>query len=91
MKYIQITVFYFLVIFLLLGCRKSVKKVVDKESENTGSYLLVEEWPKLYKNHVLGLPSGLGIDSNNNILVFTEQVGSGKRRSQKIKFKKTLF
>lgn len=62
--------FYFLLVFLLIGCRNPVKKEVDKESENTGSYVLVEEWPKLSKNHVLGLPSGLGIDSNNNILVF---------------------
>lgn len=69
MNYKQISVFCFFAALLLLGCRKSEKKEVDKESENTDSYVLVEEWPKLSENHVLGLPSGLGIDSNNNILV----------------------
>ncbi|KGL61729.1 peptidyl-alpha-hydroxyglycine alpha-amidating lyase family protein [Polaribacter sp. Hel1_85] len=69
MIYKQVSVFYFFAALLLLGCRKSEKKIVEKESINTDSYVLVEKWPKLSENHVLGLPSGLGIDSNNNILV----------------------
>jgi peptidylamidoglycolate lyase len=69
LNYKQIAIFYFLLVLLLVGCQNPVKKKVDKQSKNRGSYILVEEWPKLSKNHVLGLPSGLGIDSNNNILV----------------------
>lgn len=69
MKYIQIGILSIFIFLLFIGCRTSKEKISTKESVNT-SYVLVEEWPKLSKNHVLGLPSGLGIDSNNNIIVF---------------------
>lgn len=70
MKYREISIFYFLTALLLLGCGNSEKKEVKKESKNPDSYVLVEDWPKLPKDLVLGNPTGLGIDSENNILVF---------------------
>lgn len=70
MKYRQISIFYFLTALLLLGCKSPGKKEVKKESKNQDSYVLVEDWPKLPEDLVLGNPTGLGIDSENNILVF---------------------
>ena len=70
MKYRQISIFYFLTALLLLGCKSPKKKEVKKESKNQDSYVLVEDWPKLPEDLVLGNPTGLGIDSENNILVF---------------------
>lgn len=70
MKYRQISIFYFLTALLLLGCKSPEKKEVKKESKNQDSYVLVEDWPKLPEDLVLGNPTGLGIDSENNILVF---------------------
>lgn len=70
MKYREISIFYFLTALLLLGCGNSEKKEEKKESKNPDSYVLVEDWPKLPKDLVLGNPTGLGIDSENNILVF---------------------
>lgn len=66
MKYREKTIFYFLTVFFLLGCGNSEKK----EAKTIDSYVLVEDWPKLPKDLVLGNPTGLGIDSENNIVVF---------------------
>ena len=70
MIYRQKCVFYALTILLLIGCKNPEKKQVNIESKNSDSYVLVEEWPKLPKELILGNPTGLGIDSENNILVF---------------------
>ncbi len=70
MKYRQISIFYFLTALLLLGCKSPEKKEIKKESKNFDSYVLVEGWPKLPKDFVLGNPTGLGINSENNIVVF---------------------
>lgn len=55
---------------LLTGCGNTEKKETIKESSNQDSYELVEDWPKLPEGFGLGNPTGLGIDSNHNILVF---------------------
>lgn len=70
MIYRQKCVFYAITILLLIGCKNPEKKQVNIESKNSDSYALVEEWPKLPKELILGNPTGLGIDSDNNILVF---------------------
>ncbi len=70
MKYREIDIFYFLTELLFFGCGNSEKKEIKKESKNPDSYVLVKDWPKLPEDLVLGNPTGLGIDSNNNILVF---------------------
>jgi peptidylamidoglycolate lyase len=55
---------------LLTGCGNTEKKETIKESSNQDSYELVEDWPKLPEDFGLGNPTGLGIYSNHNILVF---------------------
>jgi peptidylamidoglycolate lyase len=70
MKYRQIIFFCFLIAFIVLGCRSLQKKDAKIESENLGSYVLIENWPKIPEDLVLGNPTGLGIDTQNNIVVF---------------------
>lgn len=70
MKYREINIFYFLTALFLLGCGSSEKREIKKGTKILDSYVLVEDWPKLPKDLVLGNPTGLGIDSENNILVF---------------------
>ena len=54
----------------MFGCKSPEKKEVKKEAKNLDTYVLVENWPKLEGDLVLGNPTGLGLDSENNILVF---------------------
>ncbi len=70
MKIIKTIIFYFLSALMLIGCGNLEKKEIKKESENPDSYVLVQDWPKLPEDLVLGNPTGLGIDSENNIMVF---------------------
>lgn len=70
MKNRQISIIYFLIALMILGCKSPEKKDVKKEAKSPDSYVLVEDWPKLPNNLILGSPTGLGIDSENNILVF---------------------
>ncbi|MDW5289701.1 peptidyl-alpha-hydroxyglycine alpha-amidating lyase family protein [Formosa sp. PL04] len=70
MKYRLKSSIYFLLAFMILGCTNLKKKIVKKETQSPDSYVLVEDWPKIPNNLILGSPTGLGIDSENNILVF---------------------
>lgn len=54
----------------MLGCKSPEKKEVEKESKNPDTYVLVENWLKIPEDLVLGNPTGLGTDSENNIVVF---------------------
>jgi peptidylamidoglycolate lyase len=56
--------------FLLFGCENSEMTETPSEAENFISYELVENWPNLPEGFALGMPTGLGIDSDNNIVVF---------------------
>ena len=55
---------------LLFGCENSEKTKTQSEAENFASYKLVEDWPNLPEGFALGMPTGLGVDSDNNIVVF---------------------
>jgi len=70
MKYRQISIFYFFTALVLIGCKNPEKKDLREDSKNSDSYVLVEDWPKLPEGLILGNPTGLGIDSEHNILVF---------------------
>ena len=70
MLYRLIGIFYFLTAFLVLGCKSPEKKEVGKEPKNPDAYVLVENWLKMPEDLVLGNPTGLGTDSENNIVVF---------------------
>jgi len=70
MKYKKRSIFFFLITLIVFGCKSPEKKEVKKELKNLDTYVLVENWPKLEGDLVLGNPTGLGLDSENNILVF---------------------
>lgn len=55
---------------MIVGCKRVKEKDIKKETKSPDSYVLVKDWPKLPNNLILGSPTGLGIDSENNILVF---------------------
>lgn len=70
MKYKGIVFLYLLTILLIAGCKEVKKKEITKEIVNSDSYELVKDWPNLPEDLVLGNPTGLATDSNNNIMVF---------------------
>jgi peptidylamidoglycolate lyase len=70
MEYRKIATFYLLTILLIIGCGQSKEKKITEETVKPDSYELVKDWPNLPKDFVLGNPAGLGIDSDNNIVVF---------------------
>ncbi|MDN5205703.1 peptidyl-alpha-hydroxyglycine alpha-amidating lyase family protein [Fulvivirgaceae bacterium BMA10] len=69
MKYKYVGIFYFLIGLPFFGCENSQKKETD-ETKKTDAYELVKDWPKLPEDLILSKPVGLGIDSENNIIVF---------------------
>jgi peptidylamidoglycolate lyase len=56
------------VLILLLYIFQPIKK--GKGLDNTVEYMLVENWPNLPNDLSLGNPTGIDIDSNQNIVVF---------------------
>jgi DNA-binding beta-propeller fold protein YncE len=70
MKIQKISIICCVTAILLMGCGNSEKTDVKKIASISDSYVLVEDWPKISEDIVLGNPTGLGIDSENNILVF---------------------
>ena len=62
------TSLYFLVIFFLAGCGNPNKEI--REEKIPDSYELDPGWPKIPDGFVLGNPTGLGIDTDQNIVVF---------------------
>ena len=70
MKYKEIGFLYLLITLLILGCGNSEKKDQKGKTINSDYYELVNDWPKLPDNFTLGSPSGLGIDTYGNIIVF---------------------
>lgn len=70
MKFKQNSILFFLTAFLILGCKDSEKSKPEQETKKSDSYVLVKDWPNLPDDFILGNPTGLGIDSNNNLVVF---------------------
>ena len=70
MKYHVTIILCFLIALLQLGCGNTEKKEIKTNLENLDSYILDENWPKLPDNFTLGSPTGLGIDTYGNIIVF---------------------
>ncbi|MGB5458479.1 MAG: peptidyl-alpha-hydroxyglycine alpha-amidating lyase family protein [Eudoraea sp.] len=70
MKYKPLGFFYIWIILLAIGCGQSKEKKIPEENAIYDSYKLVEDWPNLTEDYILGMPTGLGIDSESNIVVF---------------------
>ncbi|MFD1315168.1 peptidyl-alpha-hydroxyglycine alpha-amidating lyase family protein [Namhaeicola litoreus] len=70
MEFKRNTLLYFLVAFLILGCKNNDKNKPDQASKIVEAYILVKDWPKLPDNFILGSPTGLGLDSKGNIIAF---------------------
>ena len=70
MRYKGIGYLYLLTILLITSCGQSKKKKIPEKKVKADTYELVNDWPKLPENFDLGMPTGLGIDSDNNIVVF---------------------
>lgn len=61
---------YLLTILLITGCSQSKETKVTTEPVKADTYELVEDWPNLPEGVELGMATGLGVDSDNNIVVF---------------------
>lgn len=59
-----------MILMLVLGCKSQDTKAEKATFKNQDSYVLVEDWPQLPHNFVLGNPTGLGLDTEKNIVVF---------------------
>jgi streptogramin lyase len=70
MKFKQNSILLFLSAFMILGCKDSEKSKPEQQTKKSDSYVLVKDWPDLPDDFILGNPTGLGINSDNNIVVF---------------------
>ncbi len=66
-KIIFITLFLVLLLFAFYLFQD---KRTDKQEQNITRYELVPNWPQLPSNFILGNPSGIGVDTDQNIFVF---------------------
>ncbi|MBC2839715.1 peptidyl-alpha-hydroxyglycine alpha-amidating lyase family protein [Robiginitalea sp. SC105] len=64
-----LAVLYLLSVLLAAGCGEPEKKT-PTETGIPDSYELVQDWPDLPEDVVLGMPTGLGMDAANNLVVF---------------------
>src|SRR5438046_1609557 len=56
----------FLFLFMNISCNNSHIKNITASS----SYQLIKNWPQLPDNFKIGNPTGIGIDTNQNIFIF---------------------
>ncbi|MBT8376544.1 MAG: hypothetical protein KJO22_06720, partial [Bacteroidia bacterium] len=70
MEFKQNSILFFLTAILIFGCKDSEKSRPEQGTKKSDSYVLVNDWPKLPDNFTLGSPTGLGLDSEGNIIAF---------------------
>ena len=70
MKYRSLGFLYISIILLVIGCGQSKENKVMEEKAIHDSYELVEDWPNLPEDYIVGMPTGLAINSKGNIVVF---------------------
>lgn len=70
MNYRKLVFLYIFTILFIIGCNQSNGKKIATENVIHDSYKLVKDWPNLPEGFVLGQPTGLGIDRENNLVVF---------------------
>jgi peptidylamidoglycolate lyase len=64
--------YYYVLILLtaVIGCKSSCERDTGQWASNQPRYQLVKDWPSLPPDYVLGNPTGIGIDTAQNIVVF---------------------
>ncbi len=60
---VRLRLVYALCLLTAIGCGQ-------KNDQNSDRYSLAENWPRLQSKEILGQPSGLGIDSKGNLVIF---------------------
>ncbi|GLU44100.1 peptidyl-alpha-hydroxyglycine alpha-amidating lyase family protein [Allomuricauda sp. NBRC 101325] len=70
MAFKQTSILFILTAFMTIGCKESKNNKPEQELYKSDSYVLVEDWPDLPSDFILGNPTGLAINSKNNIVVF---------------------
>ena len=65
----QTKLFFFLFAILTVSCKNPEKKA-EQEPKTSDAYVLVTDWPNFSDDFTLGSPTGLGLDSNGNIIAF---------------------
>jgi len=70
MKYRSLGFLYISIILLIIGCGQLKENKPMEEKAIHDYYKLVEDWPNLPEDYILGMPTGLAINSKGNILVF---------------------
>ena len=60
----------FLVPVFLIACNNSGEGNTKKNRDSINQYELVKDWPKLPDSFKLGNPTGIGIDTSQNIFIF---------------------
>ena len=70
MLFKKITYFLLLLTILLTAFYYLEPKKTGKGIDHFTTYALVKDWPQLPEGFVLGNPTGIGIDTNQNIFVF---------------------
>jgi peptidylamidoglycolate lyase len=66
----RIIYFLLLLAILLITCYYLQPKKMGTGNDNFTRYELVKDWPVLPAGYMLGNPTGIGIDSNQDIIVF---------------------
>ena len=67
-KKIQLS--HFLVLIFLIACNHSGQVSAIKNLNSSDQYELITDWPNLPDDFILGNPTGIGIDTNQNIFIF---------------------
>jgi DNA-binding beta-propeller fold protein YncE len=70
MKYKGIGCLFLLIIFFITSYSQSKESRVLDKTMKPDRYELVNDWPDFSNGFVLGMPTGIGIDTSNNIVVF---------------------
>lgn len=52
------------------GCSNLQPEATNKIAKTPGRYALVKDWPQLPEGYTLGNPTGIGMDTSQNIFVF---------------------
>lgn len=63
LQWVRLRLKYAICLLTIIGCGQ-------KNYQNSDWYGLVENWPLLQSEEILGQPSGLGLDSQGNLIVF---------------------